>query len=453
MKRYAARTALVLLLSLGSGIVLFWQPGTSNSANAIPPAPKTTSDNWPQWRGQHLNGTASVENLPVEWDRTRNVRWSTPLPAWSGSSPIVWNDTIFVTSPAPQKDPAQGRRDPGGDQIFLLAIERANGSVRWRQVIGTENELRMKQNMASPSPATDGDFVWAMSGHGDLVAFDFEGTQRWKRNLQEDYGRFGFNFGFAASPLLYEDRLIIPVLHGMKTNDPSYLLAINKRTGKTLWKTVRPTNAIAESPDAYTTPQVFRRGGKAEIIVNGGDVVTAHDPDSGKEIWRIDGLNPKRGTNYRIVGSPVISNDIIIAPTRVEPMLAIRPNGDGAVTNRDILWKARGADVPTPVTNGKLLWVVTDRGVLNCLDIQTGKDMYPPQRLERGTYSASPVLADGKVYVLSEDGATSVIEAGPVFRVLSVNRLEDAYTLSTPAIAQGEIFIRTSDRLYCIAQL
>jgi hypothetical protein len=134
-------------------------------------------------------------------------------------------------------------------------------------------------------------------------------------------------------------------------------------------------------------------------------------------------------------------------------MLAIRPGAGGPVTREAILWEARGADVPTPVTDGNRLWVVTDRGVLSCLDLETGKDVYPPQRLETGTYSASPVLADGKLYAISEDGATSVIEAAPSFKLLSVNRLEDAYTLSTPAIAQGEIFIRTSDRLYCIAQL
>lgn len=446
--------------SAGAGLALFTLltllplSGLHPALRATPEAAanETSAMNWPQWRGPNMDGTSPVTGLPTEWNRRKNVRWTAPLPAWSGSSPIVWNDTVFLTSPGPQTDPERGRRDPGSDTIYLIAINRTNGGERWRRPIGTDNELRMKQNMASPSPVTDGEHVWAMTGQGDLVAFDFNGKQLWRRNLQEDYGPFGLNWGFAASPLLYEDRLIIPVLHGMKTNDPSYVVAINKRSGKTLWKTNRPTDANRESPDAYTTPQPYQRGGRTEIIINGADVVTAHHPQTGEELWRVPGLNPKNAGNYRIVGSVVTASGVIVAPTRVEPMLAIRPDVEGGVGQDDILWRARGADVPTPVSDGERLWVVTDRGVLNCLDLQTGKEVYPPQRLARGTYSASPVLADGKVYALNEDGTTTVIEAGPEFKILSINPLDDAYTLSSPAIAHGEIFIRTSNRLYCIAK-
>lgn len=423
----------------------------SLNASSVARANEADVQNWPQWRGPHYDGTSPATGLPVEWNRQKNVRWSAPLPAWSGSSPVVWGDTVFVTSPGPQKNPDQGRRDPGADTIYLIAIDRTSGSQRWRHVLGSDNQLLMKQNMASPSPVTDGQHVWAMSGQGDLVAIDFNGRQVWRRNLQDDYGRFGLNWGFAASPLLLEDRLIIPVLHGMKTDDPSYVVAIDKLSGKTLWKTNRPTDAIRESPDAYTTPQPFERGGRTEILINGGDVLTAHDPETGEDLWRVGGLNPNNAGNYRIVGSVVTANGTIVAPTRVEPMLAIRPDQEGPVDQSDIVWRARGADVPTPVSDGTYLWVVTDRGVLMCFDLETGKEMYPPQRLPRGTYSASPVLADGKIYATNEDGTTAVLEAGPQFKLLAVNRLDDAYTLSSPAVAQGEIFIRTSNRLYCIA--
>lgn len=412
-----------------------------------------TAANWPQWRGPEGNGTSPLTGLPVEWSRTKSVRWAAPLPAWSGSSPVVWEDTVFVTSPGPQADPSRGRRDPGADQIFLIALNRDDGSIRWQKLLGSDNQLLMKQNMSSPSPVTDGAHVWAMTGQGDLVAFDFAGGEVWRRNLQTDFGPFGLNWGFAASPLLYLDRLVIPVLHGMKTDDASYLVAIDKLTGETLWKTERPTEAIKESPDAYTTPQVFRRGAKDEIIVNGADVVTAHDPQTGKELWRVEGLNPRKHGNYRIVGSALVVGDLIVAPTRVEPMIAIRPGDEGAVGRQHIVWEARGADVPTPVSDGKHLWIVDDRGALRCLDVKTGEEMYPAQRLARGTYSASPVLADGKLYATSEEGTTTVVEAGPVFKVLATNRLEDAYTLSSPAIAHGELFIRTSNRLYCISNL
>lgn len=428
----------VLILALHGAL------GASEAAGASPA-------NWPQWRGPDMNGTSSLSGLPADWSTTKNVRWATPLPAWSGSSPVVWEDTVFVTSPGPQSNPAQGRRDPGADQIYLIAINRGDGSIRWQKLLGTDNQLLMKQNMASPSPVTDGTHVWAMTGQGDLVAFDFAGEEAWRRNLQKDYGAFGLNWGFAASPLLYHDRLIIPVLHGMKTDDPSYLVAIEKTSGETLWKTNRPTKAVKESPDAYTTPQVFRRGERDEIVVNGADIVTSHDPATGEELWRVDGLNPQKHGNYRVVGSALVVGGLIVAPTRVEPMIAIRPGEGEGVGPDNIVWQARGADVPTPVSDGKHLWVVNDRGALSCLDIETGRDVYPPQRLARGTYSASPVLADGKIYATSEDGTTTVVEAGPQFKVLAINKLEDAYTLSSPAVAHGEIFIRTSNKLYCIA--
>jgi hypothetical protein len=183
--------------------------------------------------------------------------------------------------------------------------------------------------------------------------------------------------------------------------------------------------------------------------VTGGDVVTGHDPRTGAELWRAGGLNPGREGNYRIVASPVAVGDLVVAPTRIKPMLALRAFGRGDVS-RSVVWSFdQGPDVPTPATDGTLLYVVTDRGLLSVLDLATGKVHYGPQRLHVATYSASPLLADGKLYVTSEDGLTSVVKAGTAFELLSENPLED-FTLSSPVAAGGQLFLRTRGHLYAI---
>jgi outer membrane protein assembly factor BamB len=214
----------------------------------------------------------------------------------------------------------------------------------------------------------------------------------------------------------------------------------------------RPTPAVYESPDAYTTPAVARRDGATEIVVTGGDVVTGHDPRTGKELWRVDGLNPSRDRYYRIVASPLTHGDIVVAPTRVKPMLTLRAFGRGDVKDSHVLWSfERGPDVPTPTTDGQHLYVVTDKGILWCLDLRTGKNVYGPQRLAVGTYSSSPLLADGKLYITNEDAVTSVVKAGPEFELLAENALE-GFTLSSPAAARGQLFLRTGKALYCIGK-
>ena len=308
----------------------------------------------------------------------------------------------------------------------------------------------MKQNMSSPSPVTDGTAVWVMTGTGILKAFDFAGKELWMRDIQKDYGRFGLMHGYGSSPLLYEDALYVQVLHGMRTDDPSYLLRIDKATGKTVWRMERPTQARFESPDAYTTPALLRYANATEIVVTGGDVVTGHDPATGKELWRANGLNPSNDGSYRIVASPVVYEGLIIAPSRERPLLALKAGGRGDVTRSHVLWSFNsGPDVPTPVTDGTYLYIVNDRGIMWCLDAKTGKEVYGRQRLRPGTYSGSPVVADGKIYVTNEDGLTVVVKTGPTFQVLGENDFDD-YTLSSPAISDGQIFIRTSKFLYAI---
>ncbi len=397
------------------------------------------ADNWPQWRGPSANGISAETDLPVHWSATENITWKLPLPSLSGSTPIVWGDRIFLNI-----------ADNGS--LFLWAVDRTKGVPLWKQHLSDGDHRQRKQNMSTPSPVTDGKNVWVMTGTGILKAFDFSGKEVWMRDIQKDYGRFGLNWGYGSSPLLHEDSLYVQVLHGMKTDDPSYLLRIDKATGRTLWRVERPTNARRESPDAYTTPALLRYGRNVEVVITGGDVVTGHDLGTGKELWRADGLNPTNDGSYRIVASPVVHGDIIIAPTRERPMLVLKPGGRGDVTASHVMWSFdNGPDVPTPVTDGTYTYVVNDRGIMWCLDAKTGKEVYGQQRLRPGTYSGSFVLADRRLYITNEDGLTSVVKAGPKFEVLAENAFDD-YTLSSPAVSDGQIFIRTTGALWAIGK-
>jgi outer membrane protein assembly factor BamB len=403
------------------------------------------ASDWPSWRGPTRNGVSDEKNLPVKWSRTENVAWTLALPSFSGSTPVIWGDRIFlnVADELHSKEPVT---------LHLWAVNRSTGAVLWQRALGGGNHQERKQNMSSPSPVTDGTSVWVMTGTGILKAFDFAGVELWARDIQRDYGRFGLNWGYGSSPLLHGDSLYIQVLHGMRTDDPSYLLRIDKATGRTVWRVERPTQARMESPDAYTTPALLQYAGRTEIVVTGGDVVTGHDPATGQELWRAGGLNPTNDPNYRIVASPVTFGDLIIAPTRERPMLALKAGGRGDVTTSARLWSfGAGPDVPTPVTDGTFVYVINDRGIMACLDAKTGLPHYSRQRLRPGTYSASPILADGKIYVTNEDGVTSVIKAGAAFEVLAENEFDD-YTLSSPAIANGRIFFRTTKHLWAIGK-
>jgi outer membrane protein assembly factor BamB len=467
------------------------------------------ADNWPHWRGPTHNGVSTETNLPVSWSatctarsgvpdatpdvtpaleaesdvpdgaqrgqrgrgrrgggnrgqsmdppappacleyETENVAWRLPLPAFSGSTPIIWNDRVFLNVATKN----------GSGELELWAIDRNEQDVVWKRPLADENHIERKQNMSSPSPVTDGEHVWVMTGVGLLRAFDFDGNEVWSRNIQDDYGRFGLNWGYASSPLLHEDHLYVQVLHGMKTDDPSYVLKIDKATGETVWHVERPTTAERESPDSYTTPLWVEGDSRNELIITGGDAVTAHDPATGEELWRANILNPRNNGNNRIVASPTLMGGLVVAPSRVNPLVALLPGGAGDVGTSHLAWEFdRGPDVPSPVSDGTLVYVVTDRGVVHALDVQTGEIVYGPVRLPTGVgdYSASPVLADGKIYVTTEgDGVTSVFKAGPEFEVLSSNSLDDSctpYCLSTVAVSQGQLFIRLSENLWVIGE-
>lgn len=397
------------------------------------------AENWPQWRGPNLDGTSGEKNLPVSWSKTENVEWRLDMPMRSGSTPIIWGERIFLNV-------------ADGDNLQLWSLDRTKGDVLWKQPIGGGNYKINKQNMSSPSPVTDGRNVYVMAGTGMVKAFDFAGKELWSRDIQADYGKFGLNWGYGSSPLLHQNSLYVVVLHGMKTDDPSYVLRLDKTTGKTLAKVERPTKAQVEAPDAYTTPTIAKVNGKLELIVSGGDLITGHDIDSVKELWRADVLNPTNYAMNRIITSPVYRDGLVYAGSRVKPFVAMKPGGKGDVSQSHVVWtNQNGPDVPSPVTDGELLYITNDRGIVFCLDAKTGAEVWGPQRIEAAIYSSSPVLADGKIYISNELGTTTVMKAGRQFEVLAVNKF-DEYMLSSPAISDGQIFLRTEKALYCIGK-
>jgi len=399
----------------------------------------SAAPDWPHWRGPTRNGVSDETNLPVRWSSEENVHWKVALPGRSGSTPVIWADRIFVTVTE-------------NDAIELWCVNRGTGDVIWKAPLGGGNRSSRKANMSTPSPVTDGESVWVLTGTGLLRRFDFSGKEIWLRNITGEYGRFGLNYAYGSSPLLFDDALYVQVLHGMRTDDSSYILRIDKGTGRTVWRVERPTDARRESPDSYTTPAIVRTGSGLELVVSGGDCVTGHDLATGNELWRANGLNPNQESDYRLVASPVVVGELVVVPSRVRPMLVVRAGGRGDVTTSRRLWSSDvGPDVPSPVSDGEYLYVIRDSGILYCFDVRTGAEIYSGRRLPSGTYSSSLVLADGKIYATNEDGVTSVVRAGPQFEILAENNLDD-YTLSSPAISNGQIFLRTDFALWAIGQ-
>jgi outer membrane protein assembly factor BamB len=401
-------------------------------------SPWVFAADWPQWRGPDLNGTSPEKNLPLKWSAEENITWKLPVTSRSGSTPIISGDYIFLMD---------ADADFSGN-LEVWCIDRNKGQILWKRPLGAGNRQVRKGNMISNSPVTDGKTVWVLTGTGILKAFDFKGNELWGRDIQKDYGHFGQNWGYGSSALLYEDSLYVQVIHGMHTQDPSYILRIDNKTGKTLWRVERPSPAIRESPDAYTTPAIYKDAKRSELIITGGDVITTHDLATGKELWRGTGFNPTGRQDNRVIASALVYDGMVYAPTRVKPLLAFQLDSDSP---KQIFSFDHGPDVPTPVCDGKLFYSVNDGGVMWALDAKTGAEVYGGQRLKAATYSSSPTLADGKLYIVNEDGLTSVVKAGAQFEVLAENSL-DGYTLSSPAVSEGQIFIRTDKFLYAIGK-
>jgi len=402
------------------------------------------AEQWPQWRGPANNGICTETNLPTEWSDAKNIVWKLDMPDQGGSTPVVWNDRMFLTS------------EDGAD-VALLCVSTA-GKELWRKKLGSHNGRKYmsgEANNASASPSTDGRHVWAFDGAGHLACFDFEGKETWNLDVQEKYGKFRIQHGMHNTPVLDGDRLYLNLLH----SNAWLVIALDKMTGKEVWKIERGSEATAENEHSYASPSVWRRGDDAYLVVHGNDHCTAHSLVDGKEIWRLAGLNPQRpGENYhrtqRFVASPVVTPDLIVVPTAKKgPVVGVDPNAQGTIEigSPGELWRVHRntPDVPSPLVYQGHVYLCGETGMLYCLDAKTGKECYPPQQLHRTLYRASPVAADGKVYLMARDGFATVIKAGPTFEKLAENQLPDDVSASL-AISNGRIYIRGWKTLWAI---
>ena len=410
-------------------------------------APSVRGDNWPNWRGPAFDGTAAGTGYVTEWSPGQHVLWKVPLPGLGASTPAIWGDRVVVTCTINGKD-------------AVICLDRA-GQERWRKTLGEARTGKHKKATgANPSPVTDGERVWVYFKSGELACLDLDdGAVAWRANLQQRFGEDTLWWDLGTSPVLTSRAVVVAVMQ----TGPSYLAAFDRHTGDLLWKHGRDVPAPEEAAQSYSTPLVAAgdpaKGEPAEVLfVLGADHVTAHDAASGKELWRVGGLNPEANGFFRSIASPVLAGDLVIAPyARGGTITAIRRGGAGDVTGSHLAWVRRdiGADVPTPAVKDGRMVVCTDKGVVEGLDAVTGKTVW---RMElpknRHAYSASPVIVDGRVIVVREDGVASILpwpgaatDAGVA--VLGGGSVEEM-TVATPVCVDGRMFLRTHDSLWCI---
>ncbi|HEX6045136.1 MAG TPA: PQQ-binding-like beta-propeller repeat protein [Pyrinomonadaceae bacterium] len=414
--------------------------------------------NWPQWRGPDGSGISNEKNLPAEWSPTKNIKWKTPIDGRGHSSPIVWENKIFVTTAV------EGAEVPGAkaarhlldDKDFVhpdsvganrkhtfkvIALNRDNGKILWESVAweGTPYDDRhRKSSYAASTPATDGKLVYAYFGSEGLYAYDFNGKLAWKA----DVGKLAnLGMGTGTSPILFENLVIVQC--DEDNGEASFIVAYDKKTGKEVWKTPRKVQI------SWSTPYLARNAKRAELITSGTESIIAYDPATGKELWRHKGLESNA------IPSPVSNNEMVyvVAGFPAKIAMAIKLGGSGDLTGTpNVPWQyAKGtAYVPSPILYGDYLYLTTDRGILTCIDAKTGEVKYEGGRIPiPATFTASPVAFDGKILLTSEDGDTFFVKAGPKHEIIGTNSVgEPVY--ASPAIADGRIYIRGEKNIYCI---
>jgi len=419
---------------------------------------------WPHWRGPNGTGATSEANMPVRWSATENVAWKAAIGGLGVSTPIVSGDSVFVTSQigAGERRPGNhprlvqggnaaeaGERALGTSQrtqasdgrtYFLVeSFHRADGRRLWEYRLEAEGPLpgvHDKHNLASPSPTTDGQMVYAWFGTGQIVALDVNGMLVWKRHLGKEISPFDVAWGHSSSPMLFGDLLILLCDH----EPASYLLAVDKRTGKERWRADRGKGRLS-----YSTPLVVNTATGPELIVNSSERVDAYDPRTGTLLWFTG------GTNRFPIPMPVFHDGVIYMSRgyRSSPYMAIRPGGRGDISKTHVVWES-GTGAPyisSLVYDAGLIYMATDVGGVTVVDAKTGQRV-SQQRVE-GVFSASPVAADGKIYFVSETGETIVMQSGPSPTVLARNDLGER-AIASPAISNGQIFIRTDDHIFCV---
>jgi outer membrane protein assembly factor BamB len=403
------------------------------------------ADNWPAWRGPHNNGVCEEKHLPAEFGKAKNLLWRLPLPGQAAATPVVWGDHIFLTA-------------PDGDELQVLCIS-TDGRELWRRTIGHGNRMARvdEGNSCSPSPVTDGRHVWSLMGSGDLACFDFNGNLVWSINLQKKYGKFRIGYGMSSTPVLDGERLYCQLIHGDgdASTHEAVVVALDKLSGKEVWKQTRISDAIVECEHSYASPMIYDDGKLKFLLTHGADYLVAHRLEDGKEICRCGGLNPKAHYNptLRLVASPATAPGLIVVPSAKNgPVIGLRPDGKGDITNSTefILWKRprNTPDVPSPVIYDGLVYLCRETGDLFCVDAKTGNEFYH-KATKRTRYRASPVYADGKIYITSRDGDVIVVKAGKEFEILAKNELTEQVAAS-PVISNGRIYFRTFDALWAV---
>jgi outer membrane protein assembly factor BamB len=430
--------------------------GLSSAASSVSSA---SAADWPHFRGPCFNGSTDETGLPSTWSSAEGILWTAELPGPSAATPVVWKDRVFVSSSSPEADALQA-----------LSLDAETGKLLWKHDVTKGIRRDGRSNFASGSPATDGEVVVFFYGNGELAAFDFAGERLWSRNLQKDYGEFAFLWTFSSSPLIHAGKLYIQVLQrdvpvdGRGFEDrrnESYLLALDPKTGQTLWRHVRPSDAVAESREAFSSPIPLEAKGRAEILVAGGDAVTGHDPATGKELWRWGGWNPERIGHWRLVPSPVVGRDIVLvcAPKRA-PVYAIRAGGSGDLPDEAVAWRSAGSreiasDVPTPAFYDGDFFVLNDLGKsLSRVEAATGKAKWSVKTPGFAKYEASPLAADGKIYLVNFDGEVVVLDAkdGALLGVTPTNPTSEYPIRSTIVAARGRLFIRANRKMLCVGK-
>lgn len=421
------------------------------------------AQNWPQWRGPESDGVSSEQGLPVEWSADSNVAWTAQLAGLGVSSPITWGDRVFVTSQignspvsggeshpvlarddrtlADRENAIGGQRGRRSSGIFLVveAFDRLSGKRLWEyraEAKGPLPENHEKHNLATPTPVTDGERIYAWYGNGQVVALDMEGKLVWARHLGLEYGSFLNQWGHGSSPVLYRDSLILLVDH----RPTAYLLALDKGTGEERWKADRGEERVSHS-----TPFVVPGSNGDEMVVNSSVRIDAYDPANGELLWW---AGSERQTP---IPTPVFDDGLIYMSRgyRNSDFLALQPGGRGDVTESHIKWRAPGAAsyVPSIIHYDGLLYMTNEVGVMTCADAATGERVWR-HRLS-GVFFASPVAGDGKIYMVSETGETFVLEAGREPKVLARNDLGQRL-IASPAISNGRLLLRSDRTLFAV---
>ena len=397
------------------------------------------AENWPSWRGPQANGVAAGKSYPTKWSKTENVAWKISLPGKGASTPIIWEDKIVVTCGLDGKN-------------GVICLDR-EGKKLWQQTVGSEKGGKHKKATGSnSSPITDGEHIFAYFKSGDLACLDFAGKILWQHNVQKEFGEDTLWWDLGTSPVLTKDCVVVTVMH----SGPSYLVGFDKQTGEQKWKADRNLDAPSEAAQSYSTPVVLNDQGQELIVVLGADHVTGHAANSGKELWRVGGLNPTKHQYFRSVASPAITDGVVVAPyARGATITAVKLGGSGDVTKTHVPWTRDnlGADVPTPAAVAGKAYVCTDKGEVSCLDVQTGKTLWTGAlEKNRNAFSASPILAGGNIYLIREDGKTFVVAQGDAFKIVAENELDGEFVVASPVFADGRIYLRTLESLYCIGK-